>query len=208
MELGCRVESVRDGRVSLRVEQRIQHERSPHRITLIQSMVKGRAMEWILQKATELGVARIVPVCTERTVLRLESAEGAGRREKWRTIAVEAIKQCGSPWLPEIEVPMPIAAHLKKGERAELEMAGSLQSEVRHPRQYFDAFVAENRRLPRSVALWIGPEGDFTPEELGGMIERGVRPVTFGRQVLRSDTAAVYAISVVQYELGWTKVES
>jgi 16S rRNA (uracil1498-N3)-methyltransferase len=202
VELVCVVEAVRRGEVKLRVVQRIRHERPTHRMTLVQSLIKGRGMDWLLQKATELGVARIVPVVTERSVVRLDAAEGAERREKWEAVAVEAIKQCGSPWLPKIEVPITIDAYLKTGDRNELELAGSLQPDAPHPRRHFEAFVKEHGRLPRSVSVWVGPEGDFTPDELDRIGGRGVRPATFGRLVLRSDTAAVYAISIVQYELG------
>jgi 16S rRNA (uracil1498-N3)-methyltransferase len=202
VELRCQVEGVRRGGVKLHVIQRIQHERLAHRITLVQSIIKGRGMDWLLQKATELGAARIVPVVTERSVVRLDAVEGAGRREKWEAVAVEAIKQCGSPWLPKIEAPVAIEAHLSSAEQNELELAGSLQPDAPHPRRHFDAFAGEHGRLPRTVSVWVGPEGDFTSGELERIEERGVRPVTFGRLVLRSDTAAVYAISVVQYELG------
>jgi 16S rRNA (uracil1498-N3)-methyltransferase len=160
-------------------------------------------MDSIVQKATELGVDRIVPVLTERTVPEFGPGTGASKRERWLGVAVESMKQCGTPWLPEILEPAPIAMRLKNGERGELGLVGSLQAGAQHPRRCFEQFVTERGRLPSSVEVWVGPEGDFTPEEMDRIVESGARPITFGRLVLRSETAAVYGLSVVQYEMGW-----
>ncbi|MCL4179136.1 MAG: RNA methyltransferase, partial [Verrucomicrobia bacterium] len=174
----------------------------------IQAVLKGRAMEWLVQKATELGVARIVPITAERTVSQLDSGGAVGRREKWRAIAVEGIKQCGSVWLPEIALPMTVSEHLERRERSDLVLVASLQPDARHPRRCLESFVSARGRFPESVSVWIGPEGDFTRVELGRIVETGAWPVTLGRSVLRSETAALYLISVLQYELGGGTEES
>lgn len=202
LELGCEVEAVRGGRVSLRVRQRLRHPRPRQEITLIQAVLKGRAMEWLVQKATELGVARIVPITAERTVSQLDSGGAVGRREKWRAIAVEGIKQCGTVWLPEIALPVTVSEYLEQGTRSELVLVASLQPDAVHPRRCLESFMSARGRYPESVSVWIGPEGDFTRVELGRMKEAGACPVTLGRSVLRSETAALYLISVLQYELG------
>ncbi len=195
------VEELRGESLAVRIVGRHRHERAVPRLTLVQAVPKGKLMEAIVQKATELGVTRIVPMLTERTVPDFCTEAGAAKRERWLTIAVESIKQCGTPWLPEIAEPIPLAAYLGQVERAELCLLGSLQPGARHPRRWFEAFVTERGRLPGSVEVWIGPEGDFTPAEHERIVGSGARPITLGRHVLRSETAAVYALSVVQYEM-------
>src|SRR5437868_7705689 len=100
----CRIERVTKRNVHLAVESREKRPPLPYEITLFQAIPKGKVMEWIVQKATELGARRIVPILTERTVV--EVGADSHKVEKWRTIAIESIKQCGSPFLPKIEAPM------------------------------------------------------------------------------------------------------
>ena len=172
-----------------------------HQITLLQAIPKGKIIESIIQKATELGAARIVPLISERVASQLDDESAAMKVEKWRVVAIEAIKQCGAAWLPNVEAPMTPKAFLTRAEKFELPMIASLQSDGRHPRKYFQSFYAEHQRLPRSVCVWVGPEGDFTPAEMGAIKSAGALPITLGRLVLRSETAAVYCLSVLNYEL-------
>jgi 16S rRNA (uracil1498-N3)-methyltransferase len=196
------VSGVRNDAVSVRIVRRQTHARPAYRLRLLQAVPKGKAMDSIVQKATELGVDRIVPLLTERTVPDVGGAAAAAKRERWLGIAVESMKQCGTPWLPEIDEPTPIEAFAKRSDRMELSLVASLQPGAQHPRRCFEAFVRERGHLPGSVEVWIGPEGDFAPVELDRIIELGAMPITLGRLVLRSDTAAICALSVVQYEMG------
>lgn len=189
----------------------------PYHITLLQAITKGKAFETIVQKATELGASRIVPLLSERVVSvpgkdvspKCPPRDGhlggmtlpANRVEKWRLIAIDSIKQCGSAWLPQIEVPTPLGDFLARHERFELPLVGSLQNDSRHPRAVLDEFRLEHGRMPKSVGIFIGPEGDFTSPEIDAIKQTGAFPVTLGPLVLRSDTAAVYALSVLNYEL-------
>jgi 16S rRNA (uracil1498-N3)-methyltransferase len=173
----------------------------PARITLIQAVPKGKIFESILQKATELGVARVVPLLSERVALRLDAAGAKDKAEKWRQCAIEAIKQCGQPWLPEVEEPLPLRALLDRGISFDLALVGSLQGDGRHPRLWFQDYEAQHGRRPQTVAAWIGPEGDFTGEELDLIRATGARPIGLGPLVLRSETAALCALAVIAYEL-------
>ncbi len=173
----------------------------PWQITLLQAIPKGKIIESIIQKATELGVARVVPLLSERVVAHLDRDQAADKAEHWRGVAVEAIKQCGSPWLPQIELPVNPGAFLARGEKFDLPLIGSLLGDGRHPREWFNAFQNEHGRQPQSVAVWVGPEGDFTAEEVRAAESAGARPITLGRLVLRSETAAIYSLSVLNYEL-------
>ncbi len=173
----------------------------PYHLTLLQAMTKGKAFEIIIQKATELGVFRVVPLISERVVSQPDDEAAASKVEKWRWIAIDSIKQCGSAWLPQIEAPLPLKTFLAHHERFELPLVASLQSDRRHLREVLDDFRIEHGRLPRSVGVFVGPEGDFTSVEMDAIKESGALPVTLGPLVLRSDTAAVYALSVLNYEL-------
>ena len=173
----------------------------PYHLTLLQAMTKGKAFETIIQKATELGTFRVVPLISERVVNQPDDEAAANKVEKWRWIAIDSIKQCGSAWLPQIEAPLPLRAFLAHHERFELTLVASLQSDRRPLREVLDDFRVEHGRLPKSVGVFVGPEGDFTSGEMDAIKESGALPVTLGPLVLRSDTAAVYALSVLNYEL-------
>ena len=173
----------------------------PYQITLLQAVPKGKIIESIIQKAVELGVHRIIPLLSDRVVSQLDHESASARAEAWRTVAVEAIKQCGSAWLPTVEVPVAPKAYLDRGEKFELPLIASLQNDRRHPRDYFQTFQKERGRMPNTLCVWIGPEGDFTPAEMSAIKSAGALPVTLGRLVLRSETAAIYALSILNYEL-------
>ncbi len=158
-------------------------------------------MELIVQKATELGAHRIVPILSGRTVAHVQTEAAPNKVEKWKATAVEAIKQCGSGWLPRVETPLTPQAFLARGEKFDLSLIASLQPDARHPREHFDAFLGEKQRPPKSVCVWVGPEGDFTPAEINAARAGGALPITLGQRVLRSETAAIYCLSVIHYEL-------
>jgi 16S rRNA (uracil1498-N3)-methyltransferase len=200
-ELLCEARKSGQDQLTLNVVQRSVVPPLPYQITLLQAIPKGKIIESIIQKATELGVYRIVPLLSDRVTTQLDDESAASKVEKWRLTAIEAIKQCGSAWLPEIETPITPKAYLARGEKFELPLIASLQSDRRHPREHFKTFHGEKQRLPRTVCVWIGPEGDFTPAEMNAVKSAGVLPITLGRLVLRSETAAIYALSVLNYEL-------
>ena len=169
-------------------------------VVLLQAVPKGRLIETIIQKAVEIGVRRVVPLLTERVVSDLEEKAEA-KALQWRQSAVEAIKQCGAPWLPSVDAPVSLPAFLSRGEMFDLSLVASLQPGSRHPREWLDAFRREQDRAPRSVAVWVGPEGDFTKDEVTSIERAGALPITLGQLVLRCDTAALYCLSLVNYEL-------
>jgi 16S rRNA (uracil1498-N3)-methyltransferase len=185
----CAVKEV--GRHSLRLEVKESKATSPapYEVTLFQALPKGKAFETVLQKATELGAYRIVPLITERVVTRAE------KHEKWQWIMIDAMKQCGNPWMPLLEAPAKIhdAAHRTK--EFDLSLVGSLHEGRRHPREWLNAAKL------KTVAVWVGPEGDFTPAEMESLVKAGVKPMSLGRLVLRSDTAAISSLSIINYEL-------
>jgi 16S rRNA (uracil1498-N3)-methyltransferase len=200
-EFLCDVEDDDRSRVGVTVAETRTHPPPPCRITLLQAIPKGKLIESIIQKATELGAFRIVPLLSERVVAHLDGKDAGRKAEKLQSVAIEAIKQCGSPWLPQVERPLTPEEFLARNETFELPFIASLQSGSRPAREYFRAFHAQHRRHPDSVSIWIGPEGDFTPAETATVQSHGAVPITLGRLVLRTDTAAVYCLSILNYEL-------
>lgn len=200
-ELLCKVQNCDRKQIQLNVITRRSIAPPPFSITLIQAVPKGKIIESIIQKATELGVTRIIPLLSERVVTRLDDREALDKKEKWQEVAIEAIKQCGAAWLPKVEVPMTPEAFVACGETFELSLIASLQPGSRHPRECFDDFRKHNGRTPGSVCLWIGPEGDLTTEEITVAQAIGAQPITLGKLVLRVETAAIYCLSVLNHEL-------
>ncbi len=170
-------------------------------VTLAQAVPKGKHMELILQKATELGVARIVPLLSERTVVHLAQDEAQRKREKWQQVVIEAAKQCGQNQLPELLEPITPKQFFSEFDRYELPLIASLQSDTRSFKGTLNDFREHHGRRPKSALILIGPEGDFTPAEASSARSAGCIPVSLGPIVLRTETAALYSLSVLAYEL-------
>lgn len=186
----CRIKKAAKRSVTVEILSTQRHEPLPYEITLFQAIPKGKIMDWIVQKATELGARRIVPILTERTIVEVD--EDSAKVEKWRAIAIESIKQCGSPYLPRIDSPLEFPEALKKA--AGLALVASL-----HPGAgEIDEFFGRDKR---PVQIWVGPEGDFTSEELEKLVRAGVQPITLGPLVLRCDTAAVCSMTLAAHQL-------
>ena len=200
-EFLCEIASLGRGEAQLKVLQRQSVPALPFQITLLQAVMRAKTMDLIIQKATELGAYRIVPILSERSVSQIEEDATAAKLEKWRTTAIESIKQCGSHWLPRFEAPQTPQKVLGTNERYDLPLIASLQPGARHPRDYFRTFAAEQARQPKSVCVWVGPEGDFTPAEINAVRQAGALPITLGPLILRSETAAIYCLSILNYEL-------
>ncbi len=199
--LNCEVTGRTRDTLALRVRERNSAAPLPCAITLLVGVPKGKIIESIIQKATELGVARVVPLLSERVITQLDADGVDAKAGKWQHIAMEAIKQCGSPWLPRVEPPVTPAQFLARHETCDLALVGCLEPGSRHPRVWFEEFLAAHKKLPANVAVWVGPEGDFTAAEYAAIQKSGARPVTLGPLVLRVETAASYCLSVVNYEL-------
>ncbi len=171
------------------------------RLVLAQAVPKGKNMDLIIQKATELGVAEIHPVLSSRTVVQVDDERADAKTDKWRQTVVEACKQCGQNWLPTLHTPKSADDFLAAPPKSDLLLVGSLQPGARSIKQAFSDFESEKGRRPQSITMLIGPEGDFTPAELSRANSAGFQPVTLGRIILRCETAAIYCMSVLSHEL-------
>ena len=171
------------------------------RITLGQAIPKGKNMDLIVQKAVEIGAAEIAPILSDRTVVRLDEENAASKQAKWQTGAIEAAKQCGQNWLPRVQTPQTLAQFFQEHRRFDLQLIGSLQSDAVHLKKILAEYSAEHGDRPASVLMLVGPEGDFTPAELSLARSQGCRPITLGPIVLRVETASIYCLSILSYEL-------
>lgn len=164
--------------------------RPAQRLTLFACVTKGSRWDWTIEKATELGVTRIVPVLSERTIVRLAKDERAAKRERWQRIAEDAARQSDAVWLPEVCAPVDFSESLPLVRETTC-FVGALTNPPPAP------ILAAVKECPADdVAVYVGPEGDFTPEELATLLKIAT-PVSFGPTVLRAETAAIFGVSVL-----------
>ena len=185
----------------LRVKESRQASPLGHEMTLAQALPKGATMDDIVRQATEVGAARIVPLISERTQVHLDSDRAGKKTDKWRTAAIEAAKQCGNPWLPEIAPIQDATTFMQSAAGYDLKLIASLHAGTTTLKKALAHYDAKHGHAPRKVLWLVGPEGDFSPGEMTTAISAGFQPITLGPLVLRSDTAAVYALSILSHEL-------
>ena len=174
-------------RVGFRVLREWKEERAHPEIHVIVALIKNERFDWLVQKATELGAASIRPVAAERSVVKLAGKDAEKRRGKWELIAVEAAKQCGHLVSPEI---FPVALPREAFGSAPDGLKGipALHADGVALGQFFGSEAS-------SVTFAIGPEGDWTAEEMASATDCGFVPLHLGKHVLRSETAALHVIS-------------
>ncbi len=167
-------------------------------VTLLQGLPKSKKMDFIVQKGTELGVSRIVPVVTERTIVNLEEKKADEKRERWQRIAREAAEQCRRTFSPVVGEVVTFEEALEKYvfPGSELSLIPWEEEDCRS----LKGFLRQGGR-PSRVNLFIGPEGGFTQAEVDLAQEAGVIPVSLGPRILRAETASLAAITMVLYEL-------
>jgi 16S rRNA (uracil1498-N3)-methyltransferase len=201
------IEKVQGSRVSASIgAARSLDRESPFQLTLVQCVPRGDRMDFIVQKATELGVVRIVPVLSQRSVVRLDESQTASKQTHWQAVAVSACEQSGRNRLPSVDAPLPLlrylgdlAAQPAPGETLRLVLEpGRAQRTEEHARSIDLASALSASR----AEIAIGPEGGFAPEELEAFDLSGFSRVSLGPRVLRTETAAIAAIAVLQARFG------
>lgn len=165
------------------------------RLTLFACVTKGSRWDWTIEKSVELGVARIVPVISERCIVRLAADERAPKAERWRRVAADAARQSDAVWLPEVleAVDFPEAVTMAKS--CGRVFAGAL-TDPPPPPMWPAVADALADGAPSDIGVFVGPEGDFTPTELGALLEVAT-PVSFGPTILRAETAAIFGVALL-----------
>jgi 16S rRNA (uracil1498-N3)-methyltransferase len=194
------IDAVRGARVSIAVgAARAVERESPLRITLIQCVPRGDRMDFVVQKATELGVACIMPVLSQRSVVKLDSTQAAAKRLHWQAVAISACEQCGRNRLPRLEPAQPLLNFLGALQPAQ---AGSMRL-VLEPDAEAPANPLARSGLPtQDVEFAIGPEGGFAPEEIEAFELTGFTRIGLGPRILRTETAAIAALVMLQTRFG------
>ena len=199
--LNCEIVDISRREVRLKARSVRTSAEPAVRVILFQAITKGKSFDLVLEKATELGVSEIVPVICERAVAVPDGKHAQAKVEKWGQTAIAAIKQSGRLWLPVIHPALPFFAAVSRSEKCDWKVVAALDADARPMKDWLRGLVG----LPdtgANVALWIGPEGDFTAAEYQVMRARGFSFATLGDAVLRSETAAICGLACIQYELG------
>ncbi len=192
--------SATDSNKSLWID--IEHFLAPQKplpqITLALAIPKGGNMELIVQKAVELGVSRIIPLISDRCIVRLKEKEARAKQEKWQRTALEACKQCKATHVPLIEPVQALASFLKQESAGSARICCALLPHAKPLRELLEA----HRAAPTSdITILIGPEGDFSPQEYVDIESAAYQPASLGQLILRVETAVFMAIAAARYAL-------
>lgn len=191
-----RLASVRKGNVDVQVDiQESVNVESPLAVTLVQAIVRGDKMDWILQKATELGAVRIVPVTSERSEVKLGEERADKRHARWLHVIESACEQCGRSRVPVLAMPQSLAQYAS-------ELPAASDRALRlclHPEA---AFGLSQLAVPTTVTIAIGPEGGFSDRDLSILDQVGFTRLRLGPRVLRTETAGTVAMAALQARFG------
>jgi len=193
----ARVEEVEKEKTKLLILEEKSGEKANTEIILAQSLVKSKNMEFIIQKSAELGVTRFIPVMASRSVVKVDE-KIEKKLGRWARIAREAVKQSGNPWIPYISPPIGLKKLIKENQ-AELKL---FLSENRG--KYLREILTRNGKSPRqsppsSILILIGPEGGWTREEKEYILDNGFEAVSLGRNILRTETAAICSLALISH---------
>jgi 16S rRNA (uracil1498-N3)-methyltransferase len=193
----ARVASVRRDQLEAEILREASGLEPPVAVTLLQAVLKGERMDWLVQKCSELGVARLVPMLTERAVARAPADRAPARRKRWQRISDSAAEQCGRCRPMAVEAVAPLAEAARELAAADLAL---VPHEAERNRGLRDLLA--QKAGATSVAIAIGPEGGFTEGEAEALVAAGGVRVSLGPCILRAETAALFAASAVLYALG------
>jgi 16S rRNA (uracil1498-N3)-methyltransferase len=168
------------------------------RITLFQGIPKKEKMEFIIQKAVELGVYEIVPVMMKRCVVKLaDEKKTAKKQERWQAIAEAAAKQCDRGIIPVVHAPVSIETAFDMAKELEYNMIPyELQDGIDRSREIVSHACAQE-----SVGIFIGPEGGFEPSEVEQAVAGGIEPITLGKRILRTETAGMALLAIMMFQM-------
>lgn len=194
----CRIEQMeKDIVIAAIEEEEAVHTELPGKLYLFQGLPKSDKMEWIIQKAVELGVYEIIPVATKRAVVKLDERKSAKKIERWNGIAESAAKQSGRGVIPNITKVMSYQEALSYAKKLDRNLIPyELYEGMGETRECISSITPG-----MSVGIFIGPEGGFEKEEIEAAVEAGASQITLGRRILRTETAGLTVLSILMYHL-------
>jgi 16S rRNA (uracil1498-N3)-methyltransferase len=199
-EAKARITETTKDAVKFTVLAKAASPRPTHPVWLAQALTKAKSMDLIIEKATELGVSELAPLQSDHSVAQVDEEKSDAKVAKWQKLTIEAAKQCGQNWLPVVhapQAPKDFVASLPKGA---VKLIASLQAEAK-PLKTVLREQLTGLKPGTPIVIMIGPEGDFTPAEIGQARSAGFHPVSLGKIILRAETAAFFVLSSVAYEL-------
>jgi 16S rRNA (uracil1498-N3)-methyltransferase len=193
-EFAARIEEFRRDTVVVLVEEHRPLDReSPLTLTLAQGISRGERMDWIIQKATELGTSRIVPLFTKRSMVRLDERQAERKLQHWRAIAVSACEQCGRNKVPDLAIPIDFFDALPADSAGATRLLLSPTGDLR---------IEDVQGASKAITVLIGPEGGLEDVEQEAALAAGFKAVRLGPRVLRTETAAIAALTIIQHHFG------
>jgi 16S rRNA (uracil1498-N3)-methyltransferase len=200
VEAKARITEIAGDLVKFQVLAKASSPRATHPVWLAQALTKPKSMDLIFQKATELGVTELAPLQSDHSIAQIVEEKAEAKVEKWRKLTIEAAKQCGQNWLPVVHPPVPVKDFVIGVPRGAVKLIASLQNEAK-PLKVALREQLQGLKGGLPIVVMIGPEGDFTPAEIGQARSAGFIPVSLGKIILRAETAAFFALSAIAYEL-------
>lgn len=200
MEYEAQLITVEKNSATAKVMLSFQSDTEPKtRVTLFQGVPKGEKMELIIQKAVELGVYKIVPVITQRSVVQLDKKDREKKAERWSRISREAAKQCRRAYVPEVTPPINFDEVLQQREKYEAALLLYENEEKKCLKELLKCYTISSIR---DIVLFIGPEGGFSEHEVEKCKFSGFDVAGLGKRILRAETAAISVLSIIMYEMG------
>ena len=199
-EAKARITAIERDQVRFEILAKANSPRPAHPVWLAQALTKPKSMDLIIQKATELGVSELAALQSDHSVAHVDDEKVEARVEKWQKLTIEAAKQCGQNWLPVVHPPRAPKDFVTEIPRGAVKLIASLQNEAKPLKSVLREHIPA-LKPGTPIVVMIGPEGDFTPAEIGQARSAGFIPVSLGRIILRAETAAFFALSAIAYEL-------
>jgi 16S rRNA (uracil1498-N3)-methyltransferase len=199
-EAKARITELAKDAVKFTVLAKAATPRPSHPVWLAQALTKAKSMDMIIEKATELAVSELVPLQSDHSVAQVDEEKADAKVEKWTKLTVEAAKQCGQNWLPTVRAPQAPKDFVNALPKGAVKLIASLQAEAK-PLKTVLREQLPTLKPGTPIVVMIGPEGDFTPAEIGAARAAGFLPVSLGKIVLRAETAAFFVLSSIAYEL-------
>ncbi len=195
LELICEISEITKKQVTLNINDRRENSSEPpFKVTLFQCVSKGERMDLTVQKCTELGVSSIVPVLSERCVVKMNAKDSKGKIDRWQKIALEASRQSGRGIVPKIEEPMPLEKAYELISDYDLTIFPWEEETGKGLKSALQSFNG------KKIAIFIGPEGGFSQKEADDAVDRGAIRVTLGPRILRTETAGAAVLAMIIYE--------
>lgn len=194
----CKICQITDQEITCQIVRRIEAEAEPlNEIVVYQALPKQEKMEWILQKATELGMYKMVPIQTKRCIVKFDEKTAYRKVERWQKIIESAAKQSGRDSIPKIELPKTIDKIKEEIEDYDL----FLVAYEKEQNQTLKQELKKQKSGQNKIAILIGPEGGLEEEEVEILRKKGAKVITLGKRILRTETVALHMISNILYEL-------